>query len=255
MANYLTLPFSKKVLISRVAAMTAKASEMSEAQTSERQSVIQRATGSPEDTMLLASALRSALDSFFVFIAGEAFGIQHIKDTLSDESDDFLIEMERPPRFNEAMRQPLVSQVSDFIVRSMLFQWYSAFSSEAASQQSQLLPQIQFNIARCFRKVDASPLTGLFPTKVHINRASIPEIVSVGDRFSLYFDVKGVSPNILSDISLDLDPQTRRKVYCDLFSDHIEVRAISDGIVSLLLYSEHDDSVNDVVTFMILPYA
>lgn len=252
----LTFPLKKSVLVARVIAMTEKrAATVPEASAegiaaSAEGIAASKATDSRSDQLLLLTALRSAVDALSVYLSGESYGVTSVTDTLCDDNDEFAVSMEVGERFNSVMRQPLVSAFSDYIVRYMLYEWYSAFSTDVAQSHFSALPFIQQNIARCFRKVSGTASAGVFPSEVHFDY-EMPKIIEEGQKIFVPYVTVSDNPKVINDICLDhLHPF----VLGTLRDSGVDLVFRSAGSYEVTIFSYHDPSVCDSLTFVVQPY-
>lgn len=244
------LKLKKSLLTARMRAMVEKQAQAPVGDDAPG-SVAAKATDLPSDTMLVLSALRSAVDSLYIFILGEAFGVEDISDTLSDDGDEFKVSMEVSSRFNKVMVQPLTSVAGDYIVRHMLYQWYSAFATETAAVHYNALATIEDSISRCFRKKTNCSSVDSFPAAVRFDYV-MPEIVEDGDTVFVPYVVEGDGDDVVNDVCLDHLPY---QVVGTLFHNGVSLKFRDSGTFKVRIFSYHDTSVEDSLTFKVQPYA
>ena len=172
-------------------------------------------------------------------------------------------------RFNKAFTDPLAKLASDFIINSMLMDWWRPVNKEQASLYAQFIERTTMAIRRCFNKMPPKAPTYKFPTAIILKYPIVDEQNGVpgmltpdssptiptevlfqnpwhigrGDESEITYTLRGESGNDkpVDDIIVRCDGGC-----CKPFIGHEGswcLRGIDKGYSIVTLFSRHNDKV------------
>lgn len=167
---------------------------------------------------------------------------QSSADNISSSQDDdtISISLQVSDRFNGSFVEPLANLCSEFIVNSMLVQWWTPVNGKQAELYKVLIDGCITGIRRCFNKTAPVAPTYKYATTLSVAGSAID--IGIGEEYTVTYSI---SDGAIDDIEIRIEDG--HIVSAGRSREGFTVIGRQLGHTWIQLYSRHDPSVASTV--------
>lgn len=163
-----------------------------------------------------------------------------------NDNDVITLHLSVSDRFNESFCDPLAKLCSKFIEDHMLYLWWGTFNVKQAEFYNKLVEADIEDIRACFTKTSPAVPTTSYTSYINTQLGDTYR-VKRGDVFSLTYLV---SDSCIDDVEIEITDFNALQILGKK-GQTFSLKALRTGIVTAVLYSRHDNTVNHSVKIIV----